>query len=84
MSNTPEDVQASEESPLLTMWFETKLGVRYEVPDMLATHVDAAHRQLDTSLERITVLNISEVTVLLPKRIIKRAGVGERCFWEAT
>jgi hypothetical protein len=65
------------------MWFETHLGTKYELHDMLAKHVDAAHRQLDTSLDSITVLNVSEVAMLIPKRIIKKAGVGERCFWEA-
>jgi len=85
MSDTQEELQAGEEAPLVTMWFETHLGARYEMPDMLRERVDEAHRQLDTpGLDRISVLNISEAMMFLPKRIIKKAGVGKRCFWEAT
>jgi len=66
------------------MWFETKLGVRYEMPDMTKEHISKTHKHLDVLPydSQLVVLNISGVTLVLPKRIIKRAGVGERCFWE--
>jgi hypothetical protein len=64
------------------MWFETSLGVRYEMPDMQANHVDSAHRQLAGDFDRIMMNNVSEVVMVIPKRILAKAGVGERCFWE--
>lgn len=68
------------------MWFETRLGTRYEMPDMLQDQVSKTHRTLDQidHDSQLVVLNISEVTLVIPKRIIKKAGVGDRCFWEAT
>jgi len=68
------------------MWFETILGVRYVMPDMRGSEVDEAHRNLDTSdkSQYVHVRNVSAVIMMIPKRIIKRAGVGDRCFWEAT
>lgn len=67
------------------MWFETRLGVRYEMPDMLSDHVTLTHHMLDQLLPegQLVVRNISEVTLVIPKRIILKAGVGDRCFWEA-
>jgi len=59
------------------------MGVRYTMPDMLHSHVDEAHRQLDTKSGSITVMNISGVIMVIPKHILKKAGVGDRCFWEA-
>jgi hypothetical protein len=53
------------------------------MPDMLHSHVDEAHRQLDTKSGSITVMNISGVIMVIPKHILKKAGVGDRCFWEA-
>lgn len=84
MSNTQEEFQAGgESSPLNVMWFETHLGARYELPDMLSKHITLAHRQLDEAGDLVSVLNVSDVVLLLPRRIIKKAGVGDRCFWEA-
>ncbi len=84
MSSTQGELRTSEETPLKTMWFETHLGVRYEMPDMLREHITFAHEQLDAAGEgSITVINVSEVVALLPKRIINKAGVGDRCFWES-
>lgn len=67
------------------MWFVTHQSQRYELPDMLREHVTAAHEQL-VSLDHsstIIVLNASGAALMIPKRIIKKAGAGERCFWEA-
>jgi hypothetical protein len=51
---------------------------------MLAVQISAAHSLLDWSeANSITLVNISEAVLVVPKRVIKRAGVGERCFWEA-
>lgn len=84
MSDTQEKLQAGEEGPLKTMWLETHLGDRYELPSMLAVQISAAHSLLDWSeASSITLVNISEAVLVVPKRVIKRAGVGERCFWEA-
>lgn len=86
MSDTQKELQASEGSPLKTMWFETHLGTKYEMPDMVDEHVTKTHKLLDgpEEIANITVLNLSEAVLLLPRRIIKRAGVGDRCFWEAS
>jgi hypothetical protein len=86
MSDTQKELQTSEESPLKTVWFETHLGVKYEMPDMLDEHITNAHRLLDGTKQivNITILNVSEAVLLLPRRIIKKAGVGDRCFWEAS
>jgi hypothetical protein len=56
------------------------------MPDMRGSEVDEAHRNLDTSdkSQYVHVRNVSAVIMMIPKRIIKRAGVGDRCFWEAT
>jgi hypothetical protein len=84
MSDTQKEFQTSEESPLKTIWFETHLGAKYEMPDMLEEHISKAHRLLDMKeVSNITVLNVSEVVLLIPRRIIKKVGVGDRCFWEA-
>ena len=84
MSSTPKELQADQSipSPFVTMWFETTLGVRYTFPDMQTNHVDAAHQQLCGDFDRITCINISEAVLVVPKRILVKAGVGERCFWE--
>lgn len=83
MSDTQEEFQTGEEVPLKTMWFETHMGVRYEMPDMVRSQITAVHASLDWDKDNITAVNISEVVLVLPKRIIKKAGVGDRCFWEA-
>jgi len=69
-----------------TMWLETHLGTRYEMPDMLREHVGVAHAALDkTSPDgKLVVTNISDSALVIPKRIVKKAGVGDRCFWEAS
>lgn len=86
MSDTQKELQASEGSPLKTMWFETHLGTKYELPDMTDEHVTNAHKLLDSSKEivNVTILNISEAVLVLPRRIVKKVGVGDRCFWEAS
>ena len=93
MHDSPDELQADPENSggkgetevFHVMWFETRLGVRYEMPDMLESHITKTHHHLDTIPydSQLVVLNISGATLILPKRIIKRAGVGERCFWEA-
>lgn len=70
--------------PFSFCWFETRTGTRYEMHDMTTGHVDTVCRQLDGSAEVITVGNISNVIMILPKLILARAGVGSRCFWEAS
>ena len=89
MSDSPDDVRPRKEDDtikekLSTMWFETRLGQRYELPDMLREHVTYAHEQVATSHHESTVImiNVSGVSLCIPKRIIAKAGVGERCFWE--
>lgn len=83
MSSTQEELQAGEGStPFKMMWLETTMGVRYEMPDMLPVHIDEAHRQLDEDQEHISLLNVSDACLVVPKRIIAKAGVGDRCFWE--
>lgn len=84
MPDTQEKLQAGEEGPLKKMWLETHLGDRYELPNMPPVQIAAAHSLLDwTDASSITLVNISEAVLVVPKRIIKRAGVGDRCFWEA-
>ena len=86
MPDTQKEHEAGEGGdPLVRMWFETTLGVRYEMPDMMPHQVSAAHRNLDDmEADKIIVFNISEVCLVLPRRILKKAGAGDRCFWEAT
>jgi hypothetical protein len=84
MPDTPEELQTSEEGPFFIMWFETHMSARYELPDMLATQIDSVHRQLDGGLNTIIAVNVSQVCLAIPSRIIRKAGVGGRCFWEAT
>ena len=53
------------------------------MPDMLEVHVTEAHRQLDEDhQEHVSLLNVSDACLVIPKRIIAKAGVGDRCFWE--
>ena len=68
---------------LSTFWFETRLGTRYEFPDMTDGDVDTAVRQLHANLESVTFINISMVVLVIPKRIILKVGVNDRCFWES-
>ena len=82
MPGTQEELQ-TDQNPLVIFWFQTRLGVHYELPDMLPQHVDEAHRQLDLDLELVTLRNISGVAMVVPKRIVKTAGANDRCFWEA-
>lgn len=85
MPDSSKELQAGEASPFSVMWFATKLGTIYEMPDMQEQEVTEAHRQLDTTdvSQYISVRNTSGVLMMIPKRIIKTAGVGDRCFWEA-
>lgn len=59
--------------------------MRYEMPDMTDDDISQVHKQLDHSQPdgHIIAANVSEAVLSLPKRILKRAGSGERCFWEA-
>lgn len=62
------------------------MGVRYVLPDMTGEQITGVHKQLDMDFgedHHIIALNISEVVLSLPRRILKKAGVGDRCFWEA-
>lgn len=70
--------------PFVTCWLETRMGTKYEMPDMLPVHVDQLAKSLDTEIDTVTVLNVSNVVLILPKRILSRAGSGNRCFWEAS
>jgi hypothetical protein len=83
MPDSSKKLQA-DQTPFVTMWLETSLGTRYEFPDMLEHHVTEAHRNLDTAelSQSVHIRNVSEALLMLPKRIITRAGVGSRCFWE--
>jgi len=83
MSDPPEDLQTGKTPPFVVMWLETKRGVKYTMPDMLTTHVTMAHRQLDGIQDMVTVVNVSGAVLILPRRIIKSAGVGVRMFWES-
>lgn len=83
MFDSSKKLQA-DQTPLVTMWFETLLGARYEMPDMLNHHVTTTHKYLDSAdlSQDVHVMNVSNALLMIPKRIIKKAGVGERCFWE--
>lgn len=83
MSSAPAELQTNPKTTLHVMWFETKTGIRYEFPDMLESHITQAHRNLTMDLDFVAANNLSEAALLIPKRILKRAGVGDRCFWEA-
>ena len=85
MPSSQKELPPSETSPFSVMWFETKLGVRYEMPDMQESDVTEAHRYLDEAdnSQYVHVRNISSAILMIPKRIIKKAGVADRCFWEA-
>ena len=83
MSDSQENIQADQETNLVTMWFETTMGVRYEMPDMLSVHTDASLKQFFEAVgENVSVINVSGVCLLLPKRIVGKVGVGERIMWE--
>ena len=82
MPRAQEELQASKEGPFFTMWFVTKLGTRYELPDMLPLHIGEAHRQLAGGSEHISVINVSQVAVVFPLRILAKAGVADRTLWE--
>lgn len=82
MSGAPQELPTSQE-PYSTFWFRTRLGTLYYLPDMLPQHVDEARRQLDLPVTNIALRNISDVAMVVPRRIIKSAGVNDRCFWEA-
>lgn len=85
MFSTQKELQTGETTDLLvTMWFETKMGEKYRMPDMMRQHVTEAHKDLDQEdREYVHVQNVSNAILMIPKRIINRAGVGERCFWES-
>jgi hypothetical protein len=70
--------------PFVTCWLETRTGTKYQVPDMLPEHVDQVARSLDQDMDTITVVNVSGVVVIFPKRILAKVGSGDRCFWEVS
>jgi hypothetical protein len=80
MPDSPDELLP--EQVFQTVWFETLMGVRYELPDMLPDHVDEARRQLDLPFPNITARNVSNVVLLIPKHILRKMGVGDRCMWE--
>lgn len=82
MPDSQKKLQADQTSPFSVAWFETRLGTRYELPDMLDEHVDSLRKQLDGSAPSLTLINVSNVTMVMPKHILLRVGVGDRCFWE--
>ena len=82
MPDSQKELRADQKTPFSVAWFETRLGTRYELPDMLDEHVDSLRRQLDGSAPSLTLINVSDVTMVIPKRILLKAGVGKRCFWE--
>lgn len=86
MPSTPEKLQADQAhpGPFLVAWAVTKLGIRYEMPDMLPQHIDALCKQCEDDLDNVTLTNVSGVVMILPKRILESVGVGMRCFWRAS
>jgi hypothetical protein len=84
MPSTPPELPPDQETPFSVMWFETTLGVKYEMPDMQEHEVTEAHKNLDATFkdQYFHVRNTSGVIMMIPKRIIKKAGVKDRCFWE--
>lgn len=85
MPDSSKELQAGEASPFSVMWFATHQGTIYEMPDMQEHEVTEAHKYLaeaDKS-QYVHVRNTSGAILMIPKRIIKTAGVGDRCFWEA-
>lgn len=88
MPDSQDELQADQKDagrPYTTLWFETRMGVQYVMPDMLPMHVESARQQLYGPLGSgsITLMNVSGVCMVIPRHILKKAGCGERCFWEA-
>ncbi len=85
MSDASDKLSAGEgRFAFETMWLETITGTRYAVPDMGPGHVTEAHRQLIDNMEYVTLSNLSGVVLVIPIRIVAKAGVADRCFWERT
>jgi hypothetical protein len=83
MSSTQTELPTCSGS-FSTCWFETRLGIRYELPDMRDCDVDTLVKQLhDALFTSISCCNVSRVVLVLPRCIIQKAGVNDRCFWEA-
>jgi len=84
MPDPSEKLQTDQETPFSVMWFATHQGTIYEMPDLLEHQVGEIHHMLDKGGgELIIITNVSGVMLSIPRRIIKTAGVGDRCFWEA-
>ena len=80
---SPSEELPPSEAPFVTFWARTHLGTAYYLPDMLEAHIDQVRRQLDMQITSITLRNISDVVMVIPKHILKTAGANDRCFWEA-
>lgn len=52
------------------------------MPDMLDKNLEAVVDQLRGPYDQVVAFNVSECCLMIPKRIIQRAGHGETCFWE--
>ena len=83
MPDTPDDIRPSEKNTFSTCWLETRLGKRYEIPDMTTNQVDYLCAQCDSKeLDMLTLCNASGVVFIIPKNLVAKAGVNNRCFWE--
>jgi hypothetical protein len=51
---------------------------------MRTADIDLVCNQLDSGSDNVTIQNISEVVLVIPRRILSRAGSDARCFWEAS
>lgn len=68
----------------ISCWLETRTGTLYRMLDMLPEDIDRVARSLDQGMDTITVVNISGVVMIFPRRILAKVGSGDRCFWEAS
>ena len=68
----PSPREKARQSQLVHVVFKTTMGAYYTFPDMLQEHLQELLQQLDSvPPEKIIARNVSEVTILLPLRIIK-------------
>ena len=84
MLSAQEELPTRPDGGFSICWFETRLGRRYEIPDMQDASVDIVVRQLhEAAYTSISCCNVSNVVLVIPRQIILKAGVNDRCFWEA-
>jgi hypothetical protein len=74
----PSARERARGSQLVHVAFETTMGAFYSFPDMLQEHLHELLQQFDSvAPDKIIARNVSEVTILLPLRIIKAVHLME-------